>query len=71
MTVRIKFMKIVTQKGRKKWDWAKLDRDANRGAFQREIEEKLKGKMGSIVNVEDRWQVLNDVVIASAEKKVG
>ena len=58
MTVRIKFKKIVRQKGWKKWDRAKLNTDANRGAFQGEIKEELKGKMGSIINVKDRWQVL-------------
>ena len=64
MTVRIKFKKIVRQKGTKKWDRAKLTTDANRGAFQGEIEEKLKDEVGSMVNVEDRWQVLKKVVIA-------
>jgi len=33
--------------------------------------EKLTDKVGSMVNVEDRWQVLKEVVIASAEKNVG
>ena len=43
---------------RDKWDRAKLTTDANRRAFQGEIEEKLKDEVGSMVNVEDRWQVL-------------
>ena len=58
---------------RKKWDRAKLTTDANRRALYGEIEEKLKDEVASMVNVKDRWQVLNKVVIAvaSAEKNVG
>ena len=61
----------MSDKKGKKWDRAKLTTVANREAFQGEIEEKLKDKVGSMVNVEDRWQVLKEVVIASAEKNVG
>ena len=38
--------------------------DANIRAIQGEIEEKLKDEVGSMVNVEDRWQVLKKVVFA-------
>ena len=33
--------------------------------------ENLKDKVGCMVNVEDRWKVLKEVVIASVEKNVG
>ena len=36
-----------------------------------EKNKKLKDEVGSMVNVEDRWQVLKEVVIASTEKNVG
>jgi hypothetical protein len=71
MKVRIKFKKIIRQKGKKKWDRAKLKKDLNRGAYQKEIEDKLKDRDRSSKNVEERWQVLKEAVIESAEKNVG
>ena len=59
---RNKIQKNCQTKREEKWDRAKLNTDVNRGAFQGEIEEELKGKMGSIVNVEDRWQVVKEVI---------
>ena len=54
MKVRIKFKKIIRQKGKKKWDRAKLSKASNTAAFQVDIEEKLKDRMGSNKSVEER-----------------
>jgi len=54
MKDRIKFKKIIKQKGKKKWDKAKLSKASNAAASKLDIEKKLKDNIGSDMSVEER-----------------